>query len=84
MAFGLRGPIEGRNKDKVGLDRTLFRRGQQLWEILQRCILDSFFLRVGGLLEGGVMGPKWEAVTVTETPRGFLIQIFEDYNIIKT
>jgi hypothetical protein len=44
MAFGLGGLAIGGNKDKVGLDRTLFQRRRQLREILQRCILAGFSL----------------------------------------
>jgi uncharacterized protein with von Willebrand factor type A (vWA) domain len=64
VAFLLGGPARGSHKNNVGLDRILFRRRRRLWEILQRRFLDSFLLRVSGLLEGDVVSSKLEAFTV--------------------
>jgi hypothetical protein len=64
VALWFGGPAGGSNKNNVGLDRTLFRRRRRLQEIHQRHILDGLLLRVGGLLEGGVVSSKLEAFTV--------------------
>jgi hypothetical protein len=64
VAFWLRGPAGGSHKNNVGLDHILLWRRRRLWEILKRRILDSFLLRVGGLLEGGVVTSNLEAFTI--------------------
>jgi hypothetical protein len=68
MALGPGRLARGRNQDKIELGRTLFQRRRRLREILQSRILDDFFLRFGGLLEGGVMRSKLEAITFPKLP----------------
>jgi hypothetical protein len=51
MTFGSGWLARGRNQDKVGLDRILFRRRRRLQEILRHRVLDILLLRVSGLLE---------------------------------
>jgi hypothetical protein len=84
MAFGLGRPAGRRDQDKIGLGCTLFWRRRRLREILQSRILDDFFLRVGGLLEGGVMRSKLEAITFPQAPRRFFVQRPEACNRINT
>jgi hypothetical protein len=60
MSFGPRRLVGGRNQNKIGLSRALFRRGRWLQEVLQRRVLGIFLLRVGGLLEGGIVASKLE------------------------
>jgi hypothetical protein len=83
MAFGPGRLAGGRDEDKIGLDRTLFRRRRRLWGILQRPILDDFLLRVGGLLKGGVMRSKLEAIMFPQAPQRFLVRRPEACNRIK-
>jgi hypothetical protein len=44
MLIGLGRPTGGSNKNKILLDCALFRRGRQLWELLQRRVLVTPFL----------------------------------------
>jgi hypothetical protein len=84
MAFGPGRLAGGRNQNKIGLGRALFRRGRRLWDVLWRRALDIFLLRVSGLLEGGIMRSKLESITFPQAPRRFLIQSSEACNRVTT
>jgi hypothetical protein len=64
--FGTRRLAGGRNQNKIGLDRILLRRGRQLQRVLQCGVPNVLLLRVGGLLEDGIVGSKLESITITQ------------------
>jgi hypothetical protein len=74
MAFGPGRLAVGINQNKVWLGRALFRRGRRFQEVLQRRVLGIFLLRVGGLLEGGIVAAKLESITFPQAPRRLLIR----------
>jgi hypothetical protein len=82
MAFGPGRLAGGRNQNKIRLGRALFRRGRWLWEVPQRRVLDISLLRVGGLLEGGIVRSKLESITFPQAPRRFLLRRSEVCNRI--
>jgi hypothetical protein len=84
MAFGPGRLAGGRNQNKIGLGRALFRRGRWRQEVLQRRVLTLFLLRVGGLLEGGVVASKLESLTFPQALQRFLIQRSTTCDIITT
>jgi hypothetical protein len=73
MVFGPGRLAGGRNQNKISLDHALFWRGRWLQEVLQRRVLAFFLLRVGGLLEGGIMVSKLESITFHQAPQRFII-----------
>jgi hypothetical protein len=65
MMIGLRRSAGGSDKNKILLDRVLFRRGRRLWELLLRCILIIPFMQLSSLFECGVVRLNLEAVLVS-------------------
>jgi hypothetical protein len=84
MTFGPERLARGRIQNKIGLGRALFRRGRRLWEVLQRHVLYIFLLRVGSLLEGGIVRSKLESITFPQAPQRFLIRRSNVCNRITT
>jgi hypothetical protein len=84
VAFGTSRLARGRNQNKIRLDHILLRRGRRLREVLQCGIPNVLLLRVGGLLEGGIMGSKLESITFTQARRSLLSRRSEVCNVIKT
>jgi hypothetical protein len=84
MALGPARLAGGRNLNEIGLGRALFWRGRWLQEVLQHRVFALFLLRVGGLLEGGIVALKLESVTFHQTPRRSIVRRPETRDKITT
>jgi hypothetical protein len=75
MVLGPARLAEGRNQNEISLGCALF-GGKRRWlrEVLQHFLFALFLLRVGGLLEGGIVAFKLEAITFHQATRRFIVR----------